>query len=292
MVVCAGMVASGVVLPGAGLNGVHTFGWGLSRPVAMAADSAHLWIAEGSSVVELNANTGTFVAMLRGPSYQFADLHAIADDGADVRVAGNSAVTEINAATGGLVRVISGAAYQFAPSAIVSDGLEVWVENPSSFEAGTLTELNAQTGSLIRVVPGAENSFDGPNTLSLVNGHLWIADGLHSISELNAATGAVIRIITASRYQFDVPESIASDGRHVWVVNYGLQAPGSVTELDAINGSLIRVLPATAYSLYSPTVVTDGSDVVRVMTWTVRIRLPWMAITFGLGTAGATPSRR
>ena len=62
---------------------------------------------------------------------------------------GNS-VTELSAATGALVKVIRGPGYGFdGPSAITSDGTDIWVAN---LLGNPVTELSAVTGERVRII--------------------------------------------------------------------------------------------------------------------------------------------
>jgi DNA-binding beta-propeller fold protein YncE len=114
--------------------------------VLIAADGAHVWLASGASVTELDAATGALVRGLQGQQYGFNQAWAIASDGTHVWVANDSetndgSVTELNAATGALVKVLSKSKDEFGfPDAIASDGTHVWVANGVG---DSLTEFSA-----------------------------------------------------------------------------------------------------------------------------------------------------
>ena len=116
------------------LSGPRVFGAGFIPGLAVASDSAHVWVASGfgDSVAELSASTGALDDVISGSAYQFDDARAITSDGTHVWVANSESgtVTELSASTGALVKVISGSAYQlYSPDAISSDGTHVWVAN-------------------------------------------------------------------------------------------------------------------------------------------------------------------
>ena len=66
-------------------------------------------------MLDLNADTGTLIQVLTGPSYQFNQPDAITDDGTHIWVTniGDWSVTELNATTGAPIQVLTAPSYQF-----------------------------------------------------------------------------------------------------------------------------------------------------------------------------------
>jgi hypothetical protein len=65
--------------PARGRRG-RTASWQFNESAALAADTAHIWVAnlDGASLTELNAGNGPWVATLSGGSYRFNKPAAIA----------------------------------------------------------------------------------------------------------------------------------------------------------------------------------------------------------------------
>jgi hypothetical protein len=237
-------------------------GYGFSLPDAIAADGAHVWVANegGPSVTELNTADGSLVRTLSAPSYGFFQPTAIAVDGAHVWVVngnGGDSVTELNAGDGSWVQTLHGSSYGFNyPDAIAVDGAHVWVVNNGG---ESVTELNAADGSLVQVLSAASYHFTRPDAIAADGPHVWVANSYGgSVTELNAADGSLVRIVSAASWVYNSPDGIAVDGSDVWVVN---RDGNSVTELNAADGGVVRILSAASYGFDSPDgIVADGTQ--------------------------------
>ena len=102
----------------------------------------------GGRRTEVSASTGALVRVISSPSYQFYLPNAVSSDGNHVWLVNPSGnrksqgyesgnLTELSATTGDLVKVLSGPSYGFnGPSAVSSDGTNVWVPNSNQSVTG------------------------------------------------------------------------------------------------------------------------------------------------------------
>jgi outer membrane protein assembly factor BamB len=175
---------------------------GFDFPEALADYGDDLFVASsnGSSVIEVNASTGTLVRQLSGPSYRFDSLGPMVVDKDDLFVASgdelcasppygcpNFAVTEVNANSGAVVRVISGGSFDY-PDAMVVDGADLFVANAALSGKGgepSVMEVNQATGAVVRVISGRTYKFDGPDAMVVDGPDLFVlnSDG-NSVTEL------------------------------------------------------------------------------------------------------------
>ncbi len=118
-------------------------------PTAMVLSGPDLWVANlyFSSIVELNAATGTLVRFITSTSLNQPVSLAVC--GSDVWAANyfGSTVTEFSRSSGKVVRVIGSWFKQ--PGGIACSSGHVWVTNGPS---DSVTELNASDGSLVRII--------------------------------------------------------------------------------------------------------------------------------------------
>jgi YVTN family beta-propeller protein len=114
------------------------------------------------------------------------------------------------------------------PSAVSSDGSDVWVTNNTD---DTVSELNAQTSALLQTIPVGSD----PNAVSSDGTHVWVVNaGSQSITVLNASDGSyAFGTQSAPIVDDDGPVSITSDGTHVWIVN----GDGTISVLNANDGT-------------------------------------------------------
>ncbi len=245
--------------------------FGFNSPMAIASDGSHLLVANfaGSSVTEVDAQTGALVRILAGPTYGLHDPDAVAIAAghawianlADPSTGAGASVTEVNVTTGALTRVIRGARYRFdQPDGIGSDGTRVWVANG---DGGTLTELSAATGKLVRIIEVAGAGVPGPSAVASAGTHVWVANGdgatTGAVTELSVKTGAIVRVVRAAKFGLKADRSLSVAANHVFVANEG---GSSVTEIDARSGALVRVDRSARYEIDAPGAVTsNGSDV-------------------------------
>jgi hypothetical protein len=288
VVIAGALFANGFLAAGPGaaaasptaLSGVHIFGWGFTRPYAVASNGADVWVLNSSSLVEVSTATGRLVRAIWGSGHEFSNPEAIAADGAHVWVTNtvvtnpytsyDGSVAEINVSDGRLVRLIRGSSYDFeSPEAIASDGAHVWVANlcgnASATEGcirGSVTELSASTGRLVRVISGSTYQFNSPEAIATGGGYVWVANtNGDSVTELRSSDGSLVRVIPAVANE---PGRIAADRTHVWVVNRqpGNGVGGSITEIATSTGRVVRVIAAADGGFFDP--IAIASDAVHV----------------------------
>ena len=119
------------------------------------------------------------------------------------------------------------------PSAIASDGANIWVANTGS---NSITKIVAATGAVVGEYPAISPvalAFDGTN--------IWVVSG-GEVIKFSAETGAVI-----GKYPYNLrmdhqpgQRSIASDGTNIWILNYRHR---SVTKLLASTGAVVGEYP-------------------------------------------------
>jgi DNA-directed RNA polymerase subunit H (RpoH/RPB5) len=233
-----------------------------TQPQAIFYATGDLWIASGvnastSAVVELSASNGSVVRVIRKDIWWPESINVVgrhvwvgnlANAGGETTGDSTHSVTELNTQTGAieqsinLVHVGSGVqAAAFAP-----DGEDLWISNGNIVVPGTnyqAVEIDDTNGRVVRRVGGTHTwsngaPFAGPAGIALLDGHLWIADGVNVV-ELNAATGALIRIIRAPQDRFDGARDLIMVGDLVWISN---SYNNSLTELRTSNGALVRVV--------------------------------------------------
>lgn len=169
----------------------------LPFPVAIDADGTHVWVANPGDVAELDASDGALVRVIDVSSGLNGGIEGgmgVSSDGVDVWVSNESASTlsEISASSGAVLRTLGRTSGVVEPSAVVSDGTDVFV-------------ADCYTCALI------------------VNG-TPLAVGTDAVAELSTS-GALVEVV---HNEFSQPWAIADDGAHVWVSNCDGQ---SVTEL-------------------------------------------------------------
>lgn len=132
-----------------------------------------------------------------------------------------------------------------------------------------VTEIGASTGALIRVITGPRYQLNGPDSIAVAAGRVWVVNvNTLSVTEINSVTGALIRVIPSLP---NVPFAITADRDGVWLVtNVGEKAvdgthpDGSVAELGVTSGRLIRTCrqgrsrPAAPAARSSQTAPTCG----------------------------------
>ena len=145
--------------------------------------------------------------------------------------------------TSGGVTVINDGSFS-SPSAITSNGSDVWVANSGGTSSNpSVTKINATTGV---VTPITNSSFQFPTGIVADGSVIWVADavggtsGNGSVEEINATTDAVTEINNTS---FESPWAIASSGADVWVANQsgGTSGNGSVSEINTTTGAVTQI---------------------------------------------------
>lgn len=115
--------------------------YGVRYPSAIAADSAHSWVANDPQTG--NGRTSK---------------------------PGDGSVTELNATDGSFVQILSGGRYRFSnPSAITVIGGHLWVASGRENDnfGGVVSELDASDGSWIRALSAARCGFNPENSCGL-----------------------------------------------------------------------------------------------------------------------------
>ena len=154
---------------GALVRVMTSFKYGFDAPVGIAVSGPDVWVTNraGGSMTEINARTGAVERLLQSPAYPLQQAGQVVTGGGRIWVRSNAGITEIDASTGLLVgslalfgamasdgthlwvtgppssvieldeatgaqlAVISGPSYGFDdPSAIHSNGSDVWVTDP------------------------------------------------------------------------------------------------------------------------------------------------------------------
>jgi streptogramin lyase len=94
----------------------------------IAADSAHIWIPNGSSITELSASNGSVIAKLNEQGHGLNYPAAIADDGRHVWItSGVDSLIELDVSTGRWIRTITLPGDSASGSGISVAGNDVWI---------------------------------------------------------------------------------------------------------------------------------------------------------------------
>jgi DNA-binding beta-propeller fold protein YncE len=217
---------------------------GFSDPLAMAADSAHLYVLNGTgSVTEVSARTGRLLGVASGPQFGFSTPVGIAAAGDHLFVTNNAAnsVTEINDRSLTLVTILRGPSYKFSEpmGAAVLDG-DLWVTN----QAGdSVTEIATNTGEVMRVVIDHTN-LPTPGPIAVGDGYVFTVSppgDSPMVSQITTTDGAVawMKCNTNDAYLFNNPQSAVVAGSSLWVVSKG---GNSLTQMNTDSGALIRTI--------------------------------------------------
>lgn len=134
------------------------------------------------------------------------------------------------------------------PSALASNGTDVWVANGAG---NSVTELDATTGGVLRVLSAPRYGFQTPSAITYEASRLWVANEfggprhVGSVTEISAKTGGLIRVVWGKRYGLHDPLAIAAGAGRIWVSSSvsGVR-PTSLTELDGSTGSLVKLFTA------------------------------------------------
>lgn len=273
---CAALAAMAIAAPVASSSPatatrVEIFGSSLHDPSSMALDGPNLFVAQGASVVEVDATGGFLVRRIAGPAYQFsARPGPMLVVGGELFVADYDSVTEIDTASGALVRVLPNPTYELlGTAAMASVGPDLFIASRYGGRGhyGVVTEVDVATGALVRVLAGSSRDpFAGPDALATVGPDLFVASthagptGAGSVSEFDASTGALVRVIAGPRFFFVDPDSLTAAGDDLFV---GSETGARVTELDAASGDLVRVLAISKQDAYNVD-AASGNDLAVV----------------------------
>ena len=108
-------------------------------PESISSDGTHVWVATLDGVTELDASSGSVVAVLKNSQYGFKDSVSIFSDGTHVWVAKyprrqRDRAQRLRRARGGAVSSSYGF---YNPDAVSSDGTDVWVANSATTREGS-----------------------------------------------------------------------------------------------------------------------------------------------------------
>jgi hypothetical protein len=218
-----------------------------SKPVGVASDGAHVWVAnEGSNdVYKIDASTGNGL----GVFYSGISAQYVLFDGANVWVTNpiDNTVTKFN--SGGSIGSYvtgTGAPYSFSPDGITSDGTNIWVAN---YAAGTVAKIGASTGAILNTIPVGGN----PRFLAFDGTHIWVT--VPDKRPVTPSTHDVVKKILVQADNSDhvvatydvsgppyasYPYAIVYDGKYMWVT---LGMFNTVAKL-AVTGAVVGTYPA------------------------------------------------
>ncbi|MGD0245474.1 MAG: protein kinase [Streptosporangiaceae bacterium] len=111
---------------------------------SIAYADGRLWVANGQSVTELDANDGKLIRVLSGERYHFTGQPVLTVAGGHVFVVNGDgdSVTEIDARTGALEYTLTAARYHLDnPVGIAVAGHRLWLLNAPSTAPGSVVEL-------------------------------------------------------------------------------------------------------------------------------------------------------
>jgi hypothetical protein len=231
-------------------------------PSGLAVSGSHLWVtnAANSSLSEIDANTGAWLANYRSPAFGFYRPMAITAVASDLFIANaNKTITEVNGVNGRLLRRIAGPTYHLSnPVALTAMGNHVLVLN--SGPSGSITEISASTGAFLMNIRGAAYAFANPTAFAAVGTDVFVADkGNDSVTEVNASTGKLVHVIT--HQGLSAPDGVAIGSGNVWVAD---QATSGVTEISISTGRVVtnKTDANGSYGFWHPTVmISTGSNI-------------------------------
>ena len=217
---------------------------GFSHPVAMTAESGHLYVLNGTgSVTEVSAITGGLLGVASGNQFDFSTPMGIAVAGGNLFVTNNAAnsITEINDRSMTLVTILQGPSYKFSkPTGAAVLGGDLWVTN----QAGdSVTEITTNTDKVVRVVIDHTN-LPTPGPIAVGEGYVFTVSppgDSPMVSQITSTDGAVDWMMcnrTACTC-FNNPQSAVVAGSSLWVVSKG---GNSLTQMNTHSGALIRTI--------------------------------------------------
>lgn len=216
-----------------------------SSPDAATVSGGDLFVANRSysSVTEVNASSGAYVATFSGKGTGLDAPSALLAVDGDLFVANrsNNSVSEFKIAGHQYLRTIYGTRYRFsAPVGLARSGQDLFVLNAG----GSVTEVAVGSGALIGNASSSAYKFKSPTAITVAAGRVFVVNsGGNSVTVLNASTRAVIAVLSGSQFSFDSPKGIASDGSDLWVTN---QAGDSVTEFSPATLHEVQVVTSDA----------------------------------------------
>jgi len=116
------------------------------------------------------------------------------------------------------------------PSALVFDGVDLWVTN---FLDNTVKKHRTINGTVIgTVIIGA-----GPSALAFDGLNMWVANKTaNTVQKLQATNGAILGTFPVGT----APDALAFDGTYIWVANSGSD---DLTKMRAIDGFVVGTYP-------------------------------------------------
>ena len=235
-----------------------------NNPNGIAIDGSHVWVTSfyGGGLAELSKATGAVLSTitlpgLECPCDELAPLAAIADDGADVWVTEfhppyTGTLVEVDASTGSVVQSVTlgSSSEPFQPSAVYSDGANVWVAGGSG-----VTEFSASNLAVVQTVSGSEDELDGASGIVGDGSHVWVTTG-DAVVELSESTGSYVRSISTPALVGGA-SGVSSDGAHLWVAT-----TSGIVEIAEATGGIVRDLSGPKVGIRDASaVVSNGTDV-------------------------------
>lgn len=228
-------------------------------PDAASVAGPDLFVANraNSSLTEVNASNGSFVATISGKGTGLDAPSATLMVGADLFVANraNNSVSEFQASTRRHVRTIYGTRYRFsAPIALAVSGGDLFVLNAG----GSVTEVVVKSGAFVGTASGSAYKFKSPSAIAVAAGKVFVVNsGGNTVTVFNASTRAFTASLSGSSFGFSSPKGIAYDGANLWVTN---QAGDSVTEVSPTTLHELKVVTSDEgyFPDIGPIVYGDG----------------------------------
>lgn len=139
------------------------------------------------------------------------------------------------------------------PSALDSNGRQVWVANTGS---SSVIELSASNGKELLNVSGTKYHLDISDAITQVGNDVWVANSAsNTVTEFYAKSGALKHVLKGPGFRLAVPVAIVAADKHVFVLD---QAGDKVTDVVERTAKLARYLHGARYHL------RDAIGMVRV----------------------------
>jgi DNA-binding beta-propeller fold protein YncE len=207
-------------------------------PFACAADGWSIWTSTFSTVIQVQASTGTVFSTWTGAGSSQGVLAA----GGKVYVTGYTApgtlyVIDPTQAPGPVT--VAAQNLGAFPNAIAFDGTHIWTANVGAHLTASTVSIITPQAAIPYPVTNVASGFMELVGILYDGAHIWVTDELAGTLLQLDAGGAVLQTVTVGA----APKFPAFDGTNIWVPNF---AGNSITVVQASTGNVVATIAADA----------------------------------------------